>query len=144
MKPQRRIAQDLRIVDAIEMARREQPLEKTQWLLIDYLTEKLDSNNPYIKQHSYSYIKQLQNYIKHQEKISKVVGYDPLIEIIVFLVKGYKPPKGKVYGMTSMADLLRKITKFPECQWEAKIVLVSQGISNKKSIKEIKEIITSE
>ena len=141
MKPQQIIAQDQRILDAIEMARREQPLEKTQWLLIDYLTEKLDSNNPYI---SYSYIKQLQNYIKHQEKISKVVGYDPLIEIIVFLVKGYKPPKGKVYGMTSMADLLRKITKFPECQWEAKIVLVSQGISNKKSIKEIKEIITSE
>lgn len=134
MKPQQIIAQDPRILDAIEMARREQRLDKTQWLLIDYLMEKLDSNDPYIKQ--------LQSYIKHQEKISKVVGYDPLIEIIVFLVKGYKPPKGKVYGMTSMADLLRKITKSPECQWEAKIGLVSQGISNKKSIKEIKKIIT--
>ena len=136
MKPQQIITQDPRILDAIEMAHREQRLDKTQWLLIDYLTEKLDSNDPYIKQ--------LQSYIKHQEKISKVVGYDPLIEIIVFLVKGYKPPKGKVYGMTSMADLLRKITKFPECQWEAKIGLVSQGISNKKSIKEIKKIITGE
>ena len=90
MKPQQIIAQDPRILDAIEMARREQRLDKTQWLLIDYLTEKLDSNDPYIKQ--------LQSYIKHQEKISKVVGYDPLIEIIVFLVKGYKPPKGKVSG----------------------------------------------
>lgn len=136
MKPQQIIAQDPRILDAIEMARREQPLDKTQWLLIDYLTEKLDSNDPYIKQ--------LQSYIKHQEKISKVVGYDPLIEIIVFLVKGYKPPKGKVYGMTSMADLLRKITKFPENQWENKIGLVIQGIRNKKYIKEIKEIITGE
>ena len=136
MKPQQRIAQDPKILDAIEMARREQRLDKTQWLLIDYLTEKLDSNDPYIKQ--------LQSYIKHQEKISKVVGYDPLIEIIVFLVKGYKPPKGKVYGMTSMADLLRKITRFPEAQWEDKIGLVIQGIRNKKYIKEIKEIITSE
>ena len=136
MKPQQIIAQDLRIKDAIEMALREQPLAKTQWLLIDYLTEKLDSNDPYINQ--------LQSYIKHQEKIRKVIGDKPLIEIIVFLVKGYKPPKGKVYGMTSMADLLRKITKFPECQWEDKIGLVIQGISNKKYIKEIKEIITSE
>ena len=141
MKPQQRIAQAPEILDAIEVARREQPLDKTQWLLIDYLTEKLDSNDLYI---SDSYIKQLQSFIKHQEKISKVVGYDPLIEIIVFLVKGYKPPKGKVYGMTSMADLLRKITRFPEAQWEDKIGLVIQGIRNKKYIKEIKEIITSE
>ena len=78
-------------------------------------------------------IKQLSSYIKYQEIISSVIGWDRLIDLMVFVIQGR-------YSISSFyQDLFLKINKCPRNQWNDKMNRVIQGIRGRKPFKDILE-----
>ena len=78
-------------------------------------------------------IRQLYNYIKYQEIISSVIGWDRLIDLMVFVIQGR-------YSIRSFyQDLFLKINKCPRDQWSDIMDRVIQGIRGGKPFKDMLE-----
>lgn len=82
------------------------------------------------------YTRHLSGYIKYQEIISEVIGWDPLIELIVFVIQGR-------YGcsISGFYDLFRKINKRPRDQWSDIMDRVIRQIQEGKRINYILKYI---
>ncbi len=79
---------------------------------------------------STEYIKHLSGYLRHQEIISSVIGWDRLIILIVFVLEGRL---GCSIG--GFYDLFRKIKKCPRNQWSDIMARVILEIQEGKPIK---------
>lgn len=144
---QRMLAQHPKILDALGKLRRCQhefsnqsplgaeffSLSESQRMIILHIQGELDwSKSDQIAnefEFTQEYIRQLSNYLQHQEDISKVIGWDPLIELIVFVIQGrYGCSIGGFY------ELFRKIKKRPRDQWSDIMDRVIQEIQEGKRI----------
>ena len=77
-------------------------------------------------------IKQLSSYIKYQEIISSVIGWDRLIDLMVFVIQGR-------YSISSFyQDLFLKIKERPPNQWSDIMDRVIQEIRIGKPLKYMK------
>ena len=99
---------------------------------LDWNAESLDQ---VIYEPSYSHrftqedIKHLSGYLQHQEEISSVIGWDRLIELIVFVIQG-------CYGCSISSfyqKLFLKIKDFPQPQWSNIIDRIIQDIRRGKT-----------
>ena len=121
-------------------------LKKPQQLMILHITGNLDWNvespDQVIQIPSYSHrftqgdIKHLSGYLQHQEEISRVIGWERLIELIVFVIQGR-------YGcsISGFYDLFRKINKRPRDQWSDIMDRVIRQIQEGKRINYILKYI---
>ena len=120
------------------LASRNHDLEEPQRMMILHVTGKLDWNQTHEQiankfGFSDKAIKHLSSYIKYQEIISSVIGWDRLIDLMVFVIQGR-------YSIRSFyADLFLKIIKCPRVQWSDKMDRVIQGIRGGKPFKDILE-----
>ena len=148
---QRMLAQHPKILDALGKLRRCQhefsnqsplgaeffSLSESQRMIILHIQGKLDwSKKPGQIANEFDftpqYTRHLSNYLRHQEDISKVIGWDRLIELIVFVIQGrYGCSIGGFY------DLFRKIKKRPRGQWSDIMDRVIREIQEGKRIKDI-------
>ena len=113
-------------------------LKKPQQLMILHMTGNLDWDErgyQVIQIPSYSHrftqedIKHLRGYLKHQEEISSVIGWDRLIELIVFVIQG-------CYGCSISSfyqKLFLKLKDLPQDQWSNIIDRVIQDIRRGKT-----------
>ena len=106
-------------------------LKDSQRMMILHIRGQLDWNQTHLQiANKFGFsdkdIKHLSSYIKYQEIISSVIGWDRLIELIVFVIEDR-------YGCSigSFANLFRKINKCPRDQWSDKMDRVIQGIGRK-------------
>ena len=114
-------------------------LKDSQRMMILHIRGQLDWNQTHLQiANKFGFsdkdIKHLSSYIKYQEIISSVIGWDRLIELIIFVIED-------CYGCSigSFANLFRKINKYPRDQWSDKMDRVIQGIRRHKPFKDILE-----
>ena len=147
------LAQSPKILEALKKIKRQQEersgprLEGDQELMILHIEGGLDWNpgshlvrsrySETLQTHYASYnfkegrIKQLRGYLKHQEDISKVIGWDRLIKLIVFVIQGR-------YGCSTSSfyqNLFLKMIEdedLPRDQWSNIIDRVIQDIGRGK------------
>lgn len=113
--------------------------KKPQQLMILHITGNLDWNKsrdqviqiPSYSSHRFTQedIKHLSGYLQHQEDISKVIGWDRLIELIVFVIQG-------CYGCSISSfyqKLFLKVKDLPQDQWSNIIDRVIQDIRRGKT-----------
>lgn len=112
--------------------------KKPQQLMILHITGNLDWNKSrdqviLIPSYSHSFtqedIKHLSGYLQYQEDISKVIGWDRLIELIVFVIQ-------VCYGCSISSfyqKLFLKIKDLPQDQWSNIIDRVIQDIRRGKT-----------
>ena len=122
------------------LAGRNHDLKEPQRMMILHVTGQLDWNQTRAHEQiankfgfSDEAIKHLSSYIKYQEIISSVIGWDRLIDLMVFVIQGR-------YSIRSFyQDLFLKIIKCPRVQWSDKMDRVIQGIRGGKPFKDILE-----
>ncbi len=112
-------------------------LKEPQRMMILHVTGQLDWNQSEQIANKFGFsdeaIKQLSSYIKYQEIISSVIGWDRLIDLMVFVIQGR-------YSIRSFyQDLFLKINKCPRNQWSDKMDRIIQGIRGRKPFKDILE-----
>ena len=147
------LAQDHKILEALEEIKRQREersslhLKEYQVLMILHIEGGLDWNAESLDQVIQSHysevlqkyyqsfdfkgdIKHLSGYLQHQEEISSVIGWDRLIELIVFVIQG-------CYGcsITSFYQtlFLKMIKDLPQDQWSNIIDRVIQDIRRGKT-----------
>ena len=112
--------------------------KKPQQLMILHITGNLDwnkSRDQVIQIPSYSHrftqedIKHLSGYLQYQEDISKVIGWDRLIELIVFVIQG----RDGCSISSFYQKLFLKIKDLPRDQWSNIIDRVIQDIRRGKT-----------
>ena len=119
------------------LASRNHDLKEPQRMMILHVTGQLDWNQSEQIANKFGFsdeaIKQLSSYIKYQEIISSVIGWDRLIDLMVFVIQGR-------YSIRSFyQDLFLKINKCPRNQWSDKMDRIIQGIRGRKPFKDILE-----
>ena len=114
-------------------------LKDSQRMMILHIRGQLDWNQTHLQiANKFGFsdkdIKHLSSYIKYQEIISSVIGWDRLIELIIYVIEDR-------YGCSigSFANLFRKINKCPRDQWSDKMDRVIQGIRGRKPFKDVLE-----
>ena len=145
------LAQNPKILEALEKIKRQQEdsfgprLEEYQELMILHIEGGLDWNaeshdqvvqshdsevlQKYYNSSSFKTIGHLPRYLQHQEEISSVIGWDHLIELIVFVIQG-------CYGCSISSfyqNLFLKIEDLPKDQWSNIIDRVIQDIRQGKT-----------
>ena len=147
------LAQNPKILEALEKVKKQREerfsphLKEYQVLMILHIEGGLDWNaeslDQVIQSHysevlqnyyqSFNFkgdIKHLSGYLQHQEEISSIIGWDRLIELIVFVIQGR-------YGcsITSFYQtlFLKMIKDFPQDQWSNIIDRVIQDIRRGKT-----------
>ena len=116
-------------------------LKKPQQLMILHITGNLDWNvespDQVIQIPSYSHrftqedIRHLRGYLNHQEDISKVIGWDRLIELIVFVIQGRHGCSISSFYQTLFLKMI-KDEDLPQDQWSNIIDRVIQDIRRGK------------
>ena len=109
-------------------------------MMILHVTGQLDWNQTHAREQiankfdfSDAAIRHLSSYIKYQEIISSVIGWDRLIDLMVFVIQGR-------YSIRSFyVDLILKIIERPRDQWSNIMDRVIQGIRGGKPFKDILE-----
>ena len=114
-------------------------LKEDQRMMILHIRGQLDWNQTQDQiankfEFSIGKTKHLSGYLQHQEIISSVIGWDRLIELIVFVIENRS---GCSIG--GFYNLFRKIKKCPRDQWGDKMDRVIQGIRGSKPFKDILE-----
>lgn len=144
----RMLAQNPKILEALEKIKEQQEerfsphLEEYQVLMILHIEGGLDWNaesldqviqshySEVLQQYYQSFnfkgdIKHLSSYLRHQEKISSVIGWDRLIELIIFVIQGRHGCSISSFYQTLF---LKMIKDLPQDQWSNTIDRVIQDI----------------
>ena len=106
-------------------------------MMILHVTGQLDWNQTHEQiankfDFSEAAIKHLSSYIKYQEIISSVIGWDRLIDLMVFVIQG-------CYSIRSFyEDLFLKLKERPQAQWSNIMDRVIQGIRGGKPLRYMK------
>ena len=149
----RMLAQNPKILEALEEIKRQQDdedrfgprLDEDQELMILHIEGGLDWNpgshlvrsrySEILRTHYASYNfkeanrKHLRGYLRQQEEISSVIGWDHLIELIVFVIQGR-------HGCSISSfyqNLFLKIKDLPQDQWSNIIDRIIQDIRRNKT-----------
>lgn len=146
-KSQRMLAQHPKILGALEEVKLKKEffeqvsasynLKEPQRMMILHVTGSIDWNQTREQiankfGFSDAAIRQLYNYIKYQEIISSVIGWDRLIDLMVFVIQGR-------YSIRSFyQDLFLKIKERPPNQWSDIMARVIQEIRSGKPLKYMK------
>ena len=114
-------------------------LKEPQRMMYLHITGSIDWNQTHEQiankfGFSKAYIKQLSGYLQHQEIMSSVIGWDHLIDLMIFVIKDHHG-----CSIRNFYDLFREIKKYPRKQWSDIMDRVIQEIQSGKRIKYIIE-----
>ena len=151
----RMLAQTPKILEAFEKIKRQREehfsprLKEDQELMILHIEGGLDWNAENLDQviqshdsevlqkyyNSFNFkkdIKHLSGYLQHQEKISKVIGWDRLIELIVFVIQGRYGCSISSFYQTLFLKMIED-EDLPQDQWSNIIDRIIQDIRRGKT-----------